>query len=137
LLSGGVVGLAGAAPVALRSLSGHGAVVTLALCTYALVYDASAFLVGAGSRHAWEGPLAGVASIAAVTVAVAAILVPPFSGVRPWVLGVAAIVLTPFGPAVATLLLGDRRARVPALRRLDSLVVLGPLWTLLALAVIG
>jgi hypothetical protein len=35
------------------------------------------------------------------------------------------------------MLLGDRRARVPALRRLDSLLVLGPLWTLLALVLVG
>ena len=137
LLLGVVPGLAAAAPVALRSLSGHGAVVTLALCTYALVYDASAFLVGAGSRHVWEGPVAGVASIAAVTVAVAAILVPPFGGARPWILGAAAVVLTPLGPVAATMLLGDRRARVPALRRLDALIVLGPIWTLLALAFVG
>jgi hypothetical protein len=132
-----VPGLAAAAPVALRGISSHGSVVTLALCTYALVYDASAFLVGAGSRRVWEGPVAGVASIAAVTVAVAAILVPPFSGARPWILGVAAVILTPLGPVVATILLGDRRARVPALRRLDSLMVLGPVWTLLALVFVA
>jgi hypothetical protein len=33
--------------------------------------------------------------------------------------------------------LGDRAARVPALRRLDTLIVLGPIWTLLALALVG
>jgi hypothetical protein len=137
LVLAAVPGLAAAGPVMLRSVSSHGSVVTLALCTYALVYDASAFLVGAGSRRVWEGPVAGVASIAAVTVAVAAILVPPFGGARPWILGVAAVLLTPLGPVVATMLLGDRRARVPALRRLDSLLVLGPLWTLLALVLVG
>jgi len=137
LLLAAVPGLAGAAPVALRSISGHGAVPALALCTYALVYDASAFLVGSGSKHTWEGPVAGVASIGAVTVAVAAILVPPFRGASPWVLGLAAVLVTPFGPVLATLVLGDQAARVPALRRLDSLIVLGPVWTLLALLLVG
>ncbi|HWW54022.1 MAG TPA: hypothetical protein VNY84_09640, partial [Acidimicrobiales bacterium] len=138
LLIAGAVGLGAAAPVLLRGRSSHGAVVTLALCTYALVYDASAFLIGSDAGHAWEGPLAGLASIGAVTVAVAAILVPPFRGASPWVLGVTAAVATPLGPLVAPLLLGgDREARLPALRRLDSLLVLGPVWALLALALVG
>jgi hypothetical protein len=137
LLIAGLVGLAAAAPVLLRGRSSHGAVVTLALCTYALVYDASAFLIGSDAGHAWEGPLAGLASIAAVTVAVAAILVPPFKGASPWLLGFVAALTAPIGPALATILLGDSGARVPALRRLDSLLVLGPIWALLALALVG
>jgi hypothetical protein len=139
LLIAGVVGLAAGAPVVLRARAGHAAVVTLALCTYALVYDASAFLIGSDAGHAWEGPLAGLASIGAVTVAVAAILVPPFRGASPWVLGATAALATPLGPIVASMLLGptERDARVPALRRLDSLLVLGPIWALVALALVG
>jgi hypothetical protein len=137
LLLAVVPGAAGAAPVALRSISAHGAVPALALCTYALVYDASAFLFGSGATHVWEGPVAGIASIGAVTIAVAAILVPPFSGSSPWLLGAVAALATPLGPLVASAVLGDRRARAPALRRLDALVVLGPVWTMLALAIIG
>jgi hypothetical protein len=129
--------VAGAAPVVVRSVSAHGALVCLALCTYALVYDASSFLVGSGARRRWEGPVAGMASIAVVTVAVAAILVPPFRGTSPWVLGGVAAAATPVGPVLATALLGDRRAPVPALRRLDSLLVLGPVYAALALLVVG
>jgi hypothetical protein len=41
-----------------------------------------------------------------------------------------AMLCAPAGPYVATLLVGDRTANVAALRRLDSLVVLGPAWAL-------
>jgi hypothetical protein len=123
--------------VALRAVSSHGAVVALALCTFAMVYDASSYLVGAGADRPWEGIAAGLASIGAVTVAVAAILDPPFTGISPWALGIAAALLAPFGPAVATILLGDRMAWAPALRRLDTLIVLGPVWTALALMMVG
>ena len=124
---------AAASPVLLRS---HGLVPALVLIVYALVHDASAFLIGAGARRPWEGPLAGVASIASVTLAVAAIF-PQFKGASPWMLGVLAALLTPLGPVVASLVVGSRRARIPALRRLDSLMVLGPIWALAASALVG
>jgi hypothetical protein len=41
-------------------------------------------------------------------------------------------VLAPFGPLAASVILGDRDARAPALRRLDSLLLLGPVWAWLA-----
>lgn len=132
-----VPGLAGAGPILLRELSRHGAVPALALCTYALVYDASAFLVGASATRRWDAVAAGIASIGAVTLAVAAILVPPFSGIRPWLLGAAAAALTPLGSLAAAAVLGDRHTRVPAMARLDSLMVLGPVWAVLALMVVG
>jgi hypothetical protein len=137
LVLAAIPGAAGGAPVALRAVSSHGAVVALALCTFAMVYDASSYLVGAGADRPWEGIAAGLASIGAVTVAVAAILDPPFTGVSPWALGIAAALLAPFGPAVATIVLGDRMAWAPALRRLDTLIVLGPVWTALALIMVG
>jgi hypothetical protein len=56
------------------------------------------------------------------------VLVPPFDGNSPWILGGLAAVLAPVGPVVASSLTGDRSARVPALRRLDTLIVLGPAW---------
>jgi len=124
---------AAAGPVLLRS---HGLVPALVLLVFALVHDASAFLIGAGARRSWEGPLAGVASILSVTLAVAAIF-PQFKGASPWALGILAAILTPLGPVVAGFVVGSRRTRIPALRRLDSLVVLGPLWALAAAALVG
>jgi hypothetical protein len=65
-------------------------------------------------------------SIGALTLFLAA--VPPFDGNTPWILGGMAAVLAPLGPILARHLIGDRSARVPALRRLDSLILLGPAW---------
>lgn len=133
LVIAGVVGMAAASPVLLLE---QGLVPVFVLLVFAAVHDASAYVVGTGARSAWEGPAAGAASIAAVTLGVAAVLVPPFRGATPWVLGGLAIVLAPFGPYVGSALLGRRRARVPALRRLDSLLVLAPVWCLVAALVL-
>jgi hypothetical protein len=72
--------------------------------------------------------VAGVASIAALTLFVAAVLAPPFTGASPWLLGGAAALLAPVGPVVARWVTGDKDAPVPALRRLDSLFLVGPAW---------
>jgi hypothetical protein len=129
----GALGLAGAAPVLVR---GDGLIPALVLLTFASVHDAGAYVVGSGAATAWEGPAAGMASIGAVTLAVAAVFVPPFRGASPWLLGALAAGLAALGPYLGSALLGDRRARVPALRRMDSLLLLGPLWALAAAALI-
>lgn len=127
-LTGGIAlawGLAGAAPVLLRS---DGFIPVFVLLGLVHVYDSSAYVVGTGADGPWEGPAAGVASIAAVTLAVAAVLSPPFRGASPWLFGLLAAALTPLGQIAASELVGDRRARVPVVRRLDSLLVVGPVW---------
>ncbi|MEO7837036.1 MAG: hypothetical protein ABIS21_05290, partial [Acidimicrobiales bacterium] len=123
------VGLAGASPVLLRR---DGLIPALVLLSFVHVYDASVYVVGAGATAVWEGRAAGVASIAAVTLAVAAVLSPPFRGASPWLFGLLAAALTPLGPVAAEELLGNKKARVPALRRLDSLLLVGPVWALAA-----
>ena len=125
-----VVGLALASPVVVRDRLGFSAALVLVLFAHA--HDASSFLVGSGSSHRWEGPVAGAASLAAVSLLVAAILVPPFRGSSPWTLAAVAAVLAPVGRYLGTALLGDREDRAPGLRRVDSLLVLGPPWALLA-----
>lgn len=122
-------GLAGAAPVFLRTT---GLAPVLVLLAYAMVYDASTYVVGSGAASSWEGPAAGVAATGTVTLAVAAVLVPPFEGASPWILGGLAAVTTPLGPLLGTALVGDQGVRAPALRRLDSLLLLSPLWSLAA-----
>ncbi|HVE47197.1 MAG TPA: hypothetical protein VNA57_10685 [Acidimicrobiales bacterium] len=132
VLTGGIAlawGLAGAAPVLLR---GDGFIPVFVLLSLVHVYDASAYVVGTGADGPWEGPAAGVVSIAAVTLAVAAVLSPPFRGASPWLFGLLAAALTPLGQIAASELVGDRRARVPVVRRLDSLLVVGPVWALAA-----
>lgn len=100
----------------------------LVLAGMVTLYDSATFLIGTGARNRFEGPVAGLASIAALTLLVAAVLVPPFRGASPWILGLLAAVLAPVGPKMVAHLTGDARARVPALRRLDSLLLLGPAW---------
>ena len=119
-----------------------------------VVYDSAAYLIGTDANNRWEGPIAGVVSVGVLSVLVAAVLAPPFTGSSPWILGGLAAVLLPLGPIVCRSLVGQARigreaqargsarspaparaqaaarapARVPALRRLDSLVLLGPAW---------
>ena len=125
-----LVGLAAASPVVLRVDSVAPALVLLA---FMCVYDASVYVVGSGTASAWEGPTAGAAFIAAVTLLVAAVFVPPFRGVSPWLLGLLAALLAPIGPYVASALLSEPSFKAPGLRRLDSLLALGPLWAAVAL----
>jgi len=131
LLVGIPIGLAAASPVLLR----HGGLVpALLLLSFAALYDTGAYLIGTGAASAWEGPAAGVAAFVPLTILASVVFVPPFSGAEPLVLGLLAAVLTPIGPVVGSALLGDGTTDAPALRRLDSLLVLGPIWTWCALA---
>src|SRR5947209_7233020 len=122
------IGLATAAPVLLRNV---GVAAPLALFAFAAAHDMGAYLVGTGAANDWEGPVAGVASIFCVTLFVA-VLVPSFGGGGPFVLGLVAAVLTPLGPLAASIVLGDRDGKAPALRRIDSLLLLAPVWAWLA-----
>ena len=119
------IGLAAAAPVLVRHT---GIAAALLLLAMVCVYDASAYLVGTGASSAWEGPAAGVAALIPLTIFAEVVLVPPFSGGEPLLLGLMAAVLAPAGPVAGSALLGDRGSHAPALRRLDSLLLVGPLW---------
>lgn len=114
-----------------------GLLAALVLLVMVHLWDASAYLVGSGASNRWEGHLAASATVAAFSLLVAAVLVPPFRGLSPAVLGVTAVLTVPFGPYVATLLLGDRERKVPALRRIDALIVVVPVWGALAIALVG
>ncbi|MGI8809203.1 MAG: MoaD/ThiS family protein [Acidimicrobiales bacterium] len=119
------IGLAAASPVLVRHT---GIAATLLLLAMVCIYDAGAYLVGTGASSAWEGPAAGVAALVPLTIFAEVVLIPPFAGAQPLFLGMLAAVLAPAGPVAASALLGDRSAHAPALRRLDSLMLLGPLW---------
>jgi molybdopterin synthase sulfur carrier subunit len=122
------IGLACAAPVLLRNV---GVAAPLALFAFAAAHDMGNYLVGTGASNEWEGPVAGIASIFCVTLFVA-VLVPSFGGAGPFVLGLVAAILAPLGPLAASIVLGDRDAKAPALRRLDSLLLLAPIWAWVA-----
>ena len=131
LVIGVAVGMAAASPVLLRDLGIHAPLFLLAI---AASYDAGAYLIGTGASSPWEGPAAGVAAIIPLTMFAAIVLVPPFHGVAPILLGALGALLAPFGPVAGSALLGDAAASAPALRRLDSLLVLGPVWAWCAAA---
>lgn len=109
----------------------------LVLVAALLVYDASAFVMGNG-RSALGGPAAvvsGALSVAVVAVVVAATMDPPFSGVRPWAAFSLVAMAAPMGVWLGDLAFG-RTNRLPAFRRLDSLVLAGPVWVVVSAAVL-
>jgi hypothetical protein len=118
-------GLAGASLVLARA---QGLAMGLVLAGMVTVFDSSNYLIGSGAPNRWEGSVAGVASIAALTLFVAAVLAPPFTGASPWLLGGAAAALAPVGLGLGRWVTGDKSAPVPAWRRLDSLFLAGPAW---------
>lgn len=128
------IALATAAPVLLHRSRGFVPVIALFLLVAA--YDSGAFLIGSGARSRWEGPVAGIAAVVSMTIAIAAVFVPPFRGFSPFVVGALAVVLAPGGTLLATALLGDRTQHVPALRRLDSMLLLAPAFYVAALALV-
>lgn len=114
----------------------QGASLALALVGACLAFDAGAFVIGNG-RSALGGPAgvaAGMASVAVVALFVAAIMNPPFSGYRPWAVFGLVAVLAPAGVKLCERAVGG--AVLPALRRLDSLVLAAPAWVV-ALAVVA
>ncbi|MBV8981980.1 MAG: MoaD family protein [Acidimicrobiia bacterium] len=122
------IGLATAAPVLLRHV---GVAAPLALFAFAAAYDVGNYLVGTGAANEWEGPVAGIASIVCVTLFVA-VLIPSFGSAGPFLLGLVSAFFAPLGPLAASIVLGDRDAKAPALRRIDSLLLLAPVWAWLA-----
>lgn len=125
-LQAALVPAAVAVAIALTLRYEIGAVVTLILL--ASVFDLGDFLVGSGAASVIEGPLAGTAAVAVVTAVVAVLNVPPFGGAWVWAFGAGAAVLCPAGQVLASAILPDGMVRSPALRRLDSLLLLAPLW---------
>lgn len=119
-----------AASVQLLTRYEIGAVVIL--LAIAMGFDLGDYLIGSGAGSLIEGPMAG-GLVALMVVAIAAIIeAPPFDGALVWVFGIAALVLCPLGQIVASWLLPDATTRAGALRRLDSMLLLAPLWALAA-----
>lgn len=131
-----VVSGAVAAPIAARI---GGLAEALSILGLVAGYDAAAYVVGSGADNDWEGPAAGVATVLAGALAVAALAEPPFSLVSVGVLALIICVAGPVGPAVARWLVRGDRAQedpdydeagapeeAPAVRRLSTLFAAGP-----------
>ena len=126
VLAAGVVGMAGACAVTLLNYDDRASLAVF--LAFVLAYDLGDFVVGSGSTSFLEGPIAGWMALAAVAAVVAALNVPPFRGAATWEFAVMAMVACPLGQFVASAILPSARAPARALRRLDTWLVLAPIW---------
>lgn len=125
LQSGLFVGLAAAAPVLSYRVDIGAAA---ALLIFVSVYEMGDYLVGSGSKNAVEGPLAGFTAIAVFAFAMWVVTFVPFRENSLLAFGAIAAGCCPLGQLLGSAILPRSDARAPALRRLDSLLVLGPVW---------
>ena len=100
----------------------------VALIVLVCVYEMGDFLIGSGSSNHIEGPLAGIAGIAVFTFAMAVVHLAPFQGYEIVLFGAVAAALCPLGQLFGSAILPRADATAPALRRLDSMLLLGPVW---------
>lgn len=99
-----------------------------ALVLVVAAYETGDYIVGSGASNPYEGPLAGIAAILVVTFTISALGVPPFEFPGAFIFGGFAAVLCPLGQLFASAILPSAGAPASALRRLDSLLLLAPIW---------
>jgi molybdopterin converting factor small subunit len=128
------VGLAAGALVVIRHIE-IGAAVSLVLLVFA--YDLGDFVVGTEAGSPVEGPIAGIVAALVIAFTLGVFAVPPFGLSSALVFGGLAAALFPLGQLTATEMLPAADARAPALRRLDSLILVAPLWMALLWRFVG
>jgi hypothetical protein len=123
-------GICGGAAASLVLLASYEIGALIILLVFVMVYDASDFVVGSGATNGIEGPLAGMLFIAAASCVFAVVSAPPFNdhGSDIWSFSVLAMIACPAGQILASALLPKADAHAPALRRLDTLLVVAPAW---------
>ncbi|MFG0258707.1 MAG: hypothetical protein ACF8LK_00020, partial [Phycisphaerales bacterium JB041] len=90
-------------------------------------YDAGFFIGAAESSSRLEGPVTGAIGLLAVTFAASAFEAQPFDRATAWVAGAVLLLACPLGQMLTSAELPSPGADVPAMRRLDSYLVAGPL----------
>lgn len=126
-----VPAVAGVAFVLVRVESVVAATVLVLLAS---AYEMGDFVVGSGASNPIEGPLAGVTTATLVSLPLALVLVEPYDAAGVGLLAFTAVAC-PFGQVVASATLPGAGAPAPALRRIDTLLVLAPIWAAAAGAV--
>ncbi len=123
-------GICGGAAASLVLLAEYEIGALIILLVFVMVYDASDFIVGSGATNGIEGPLAGMLFIAAASAVFAVVSAPPFNdqGSDIWSFSVLAMIACPAGQILASALLPKADAPAPALRRLDTMLVVAPAW---------
>lgn len=124
LVSALALGFAAASPVLLAHL-GSGAAVALLVLVAA--HDAGSFIVGTGAATSWEGPAAGITAVAVVGFAALVVAQPPLEEDGSATLAILVALLAPLGPPMASVLVGDGVRDARFVRRLDSLLLVGPI----------
>ncbi|MGH9188326.1 MAG: hypothetical protein ACRD0U_21375 [Acidimicrobiales bacterium] len=120
----------------LPGLVGAGMVLTVrysTLCALALLllvstYESGDYLIGSGARNRFEGPIAGIVAVAVFTFAVGTPGLKPLDFPSVFAFGAGVAVLAPAGQLLASALLPSAAAPAPALRRIDSLLLVAPAW---------
>jgi hypothetical protein len=120
-----LVPAAGAASFVL--VRSHSIVAAVVLLVIVSAYEVGDFIVGSGGSTPIEGPLAGITSATLLALPLSLVLVEPYDTG-----GVALLAFTalacPLGQLMASAVLPGAAAPAPALRRIDTLLVLAPLW---------
>lgn len=118
-------GIAAMSMVLLARLDQGSAIALLLLVS---AFEIGDFLVGSGARNPYEGPAAGASAIVVVTFIVSTLPISALSFGEAWLFGGIVAVGAPIGQLLASALLPAAAAPATALRRLDSLLVVGPVW---------
>jgi hypothetical protein len=102
-------------------------IAAVVLVVVASAYELGDYIVGSGASNPIEGPLAGITAATLVALPLALVLVEPYDtgGV---VLLVFAAAACPFGQILASATLPGAGAPAPALRRIDTLLLLALIW---------
>lgn len=92
------------------------------------IYDAGHYLMGADVRQPWIGAFAGAVGIVVASFTLVMIGVPPLDAGAAVRFGAAAAVLAPAGVVLGSVVLASPDSDAGALRRLDSMLLLAPVW---------
>jgi hypothetical protein len=100
----------------------------IALLLLVSAYEVGDFLVGSGARNPYEGPAAGASAVVVVTFIVSTLPISTLSFGEAWLFGGLVMVLAPLGQLLASAILPTAASPALALRRLDSLLLVAPIW---------
>ena len=128
------VGLAAASIVVLYRFDIGAAVMVIVLLS---AYECGDYLIGSGATNTVEGPFSGFLAIVVVTGVGAVVQPPPFHAAGLWLYAMVAALTAPVGQVIASAILPRAGATAPALRRLDSYLITGPVWLVLLWSDVG
>lgn len=100
----------------------------IALLLLVSAFETGDFIVGSGARNPYEGPAAGASAVVVVTFIVSTLPISTLSFGEAWLFGGLVVVLAPIGQLLASAVLPAATAPASALRRLDSWLLVAPVW---------